>query len=365
MGEKLLLRIRQYHEELTKIIDFYVIPLASIFIVITNSLVIIVYWKEFSLTKNKIRKVASLLYVFIGLANILAVVPKSGLYLYAFLYLKIEEYIPYQFCGTWFYINEFTTIPHCASILFVTTLSIQRYQIIKQPFYAGQKWTIRKTFLKIFTAILLSVLFPFLSFIGSSMEPYDVRIHNETGSNITFTTCHVRFADWVDGHGVDVAIGILIAKFFIILLPSASIILYCDLSLIIYLRMITRVHSVLTHASSALILTVVKRDCKHVLHGSPSQEGNPHIVIILILSSVVLIVEIPYTILIIIHIYFLTLPSPEQISGLRLGPIRNIIDLTVVLSYPTLFISSCLTSKRFRTLMQHLCVCPCKRCRLN
>lgn len=348
----MILRIRQYKETLSRVIDFYVIPIASVFVIITNLFVVVIYWKEHKRTKNKIRKVASLLYVSIGFANIVAVVPKSVLYLYSFLYLKVEEYIPYHFCGTWFYVNQITTIPHSASLLFVTILSIQRYQIIKQPFYAEKKWNVRKTGWKMFFAFLLSFAFPFLSFVGTTIEPYEIRRHNDTGSNATFTSCYVYFAGLVRRYSEDTEIVILIAKFVIILLPSACIILYCDVSLIFYLRMITRVHSVLTRASSALILTVVKRDI-NTKSGSTSRQGNPHIIIILVLSSVVLIVEVPYTILIIVQIKYLTLPVSQQ--QFQLGPIRNLVDLTVVLSYPTLFITSCLTSKRFRTSLQNLC----------
>ncbi|CAG2223768.1 unnamed protein product [Mytilus edulis] len=355
MGKGILSEVREYHYSWTRIIDCYVIPIAAVIVVITSAFVIVIYCKEYRTSKNKIRKVASLIYSVIGLSNIAAILPTAILHTYAFTYGNVKTFVPFNLCWTWFFVHEFTKVPHCASILFVTLLSLQRYQIIKHPFAGSQKWTVNKTKIKIIIALIVSTLISIVPFIGSELVPYQVECEgNITGINCSFTTCHAHFADWLGSYGMEAAIFIMILKFTTIILPSCLIILYCDISLIIYLKMITKVHHVMTHASKKVIHHVVKDKYKSVSNKYDKHEGHPQILLILILSSVVFIVEVPYTVLMFFQIYYWTLPSHESFTFYRIGPVRNAIDLTVVLSYPALFLASCVTSQRFRFMFRNL-----------
>ena len=259
MEKGILSEVREYHHSWTRIIDFYVIPIAAVIVIITSVFVIVIYCKEYRTSKNRIRKVASLIYSAIGLSNIAAIFPKAIIHTYAFTYGNVKMFVPLNLCRSWYFVQEFTKVPHCASILFVTLLSLQRYQIIKHPFVGSQKWTVSKTISKIILVLIVSTLVSIISFIGSELVPYHVEFkENTTTSNSSFTTCHAHFASWLGSYGMEVAIFIMILKFATIIMPSCLIILYCDISLIIYLKMITRVHHVMMHASKTVIHHVVK-----------------------------------------------------------------------------------------------------------
>ncbi|VDH90535.1 Hypothetical predicted protein [Mytilus galloprovincialis] len=145
MEKGILSEVRGYHHSWTRIIDCYVIPIAAVIVIITSVFVIVIYCKEYRTSKNKIRKVASLIYSAIGLSNIAAILPKAIIHTYAFTSGNVKMFVPLNLCRSWYFVQEFTKVPHCASILFVTLLSLQRYQIIKHPFVGSQKWTIPYT----------------------------------------------------------------------------------------------------------------------------------------------------------------------------------------------------------------------------
>lgn len=76
--------------------------------------------------------------------------------------------------------------------------------------------------------------------------------------------------------------------------------------------------------------------------------------LVIIFSSIVFIVHIPYAILLVLYIYVIVTQNYDYIKWFNIGPIKYIIDFTVHLSHPNLFILSCLLSKRFRRLMKIL-----------
>ena len=182
-NKRILLKLRHYHATWTKIIDYYIIPVSALIVVITSAVVIIVYTKEYRTTKHKIRKISSLVYASVALTNIAAVSPKAVLYLYAFSFANITYMIPFNLCRPWHYINEFTKIPHFISILLVALLSLQRFQIVRNPFDGARKWSVCKTVVIMWLCLLLVVLLSILPFFMCKFEIQEIECKHEQEKN--------------------------------------------------------------------------------------------------------------------------------------------------------------------------------------
>lgn len=349
---RILLELRQYYASWTKIINCYIIPVVAVIIVISSTFVIMVYYKEYRSTENNIRKVACIMYAAISFANVTSVAPKAIFYLYAFTHGNITHFIPFKLCWIWYFMNQVTTIPHTASICLVSLLSLQRYMIITCPFSASKKWTVKRTVLTIVIVWILSILFQITSMLGFKFTPSDIECQRYHSNNNTCATCYVYFADWLQGHGETLGICNIITKFLVVLLPSSVTIIYCNISLLLYLREITKVHQMLTKMPKIVINNVLGGTHSRTVH--KHHQDKPHIVLIVVLSSIVFVVDIPYVVLMCIKIYYLSVPSAESMEWFWIGPTRNVADLTLVCSYPALFILSCMISYRFRVLFWNL-----------
>ena len=330
--------------------DRYVIPPAAILVIVTNVLVVLVYCRKYRRLGSEIRKIASILYIAIAIANILAVLPKSALYLYSFSFEHVTHFIPFELCWTWTFLTKLTIIPHLASIWFVTILSLQRFMVIRYPFTHGQLWNLRKTLIAIVSVVIILVILKLPFFFGYKITP--IEINNQTYLSVTSDmSCEIEYADWRQNNG-DVIELILLGFRLLAVLLSSAVIVFCDFSLIAYLQSSTKIHNILLKVISSSIGSGNELLKKKNKRKKALSKTNHQVRLIITLSFIVFIVEIPYALILSMYIYFTVVKFYQPLECYWIGLSNTIFDFSIVMTYPSLFILSCIMSQRFR---RHLC----------
>lgn len=350
-------------------INSYIIPPAAIVVVATNACVIFVYCTQFKKTRNETTKMSSLLYVAIATSNILAVIPKAVLYIYSFVLGHVTSYIPYELCWNWYFLLKLSIIPHISSIWFVAVLSLQRYMVIRHPFTSGQTWSLRKTVIAVILIVFASFVMETPYIFACKFLPLDLHSFSNFTNITSKLTCHVQYADWLNDSGKEVEIFMLCIILFFVIIVSSTIILYCDFSLIGFLLTSAKVRKLMVNIlnydiESGFQNAKLKTKLQSSRHSSSkrktnskleSSDTNHQIKLIVTFSLIVFVVEIPYGIILSLYIYFTVNEIPKPFEWYWVGPIRTIFDVSIVMSYPSLFILSCTLSRRFRRILWASC----------
>lgn len=350
-------------------INSYIISPASIVVVATNACVIFVYCTQFKKTRKETTKMSSLLYVAIATSNILAVIPKAVLYIYSFVLGHVTSYIPYELCWKWYFLMKLSVIPHISSIWLVAVLSLQRYMVIRHPFTSGQTWSLRKTVIAVILIVFASFVMETPYIFACKLLPLDLHSFSNFTKNTSGLTCYVEYADWLNDSGKEVDIFMLCVRLFFVIIVSSAIILYCDFSLIGFLLTSAKVRKLMVNIlnydiESGFAKAKLKTKLQSSRHSSStrktnskleSSDTNYQIILIVTFSLIVFVVEIPYGIILSLYIYFSVNEITKPFEWYWVGPIRTIFDVSIVMSYPSLFILSCTLSRRFRRILWSSC----------
>lgn len=349
------------HGKRSSFINGYIIPTMSMIVLISNMFVIMIYVKQYLRSKNHIRKVSSVLYVSIATFNILSSVPVAMGYFYLFAYENVTHFMPYKFCQFWMALLQFVYFPHMSSIWYVTLLSVQRFMIIKHPFISMEKWTVKKTFVIVILIFIIPCVLQISNLFDISISPLIISTANDTNATDS-VTCSIYYAEWMGSNPVLMDSFFFTMKMIVLIIIPCVLIVYCDFSLILVLQEARQFR---------------KRSCEHrkvaedtnecPLHGRfPANHQcnrkevtkNRHeMFIVLVFSSVIFVVHIPYTVIVIQYIYGISNRDYEFIKSFNVGVYRTVIDLIIHFTHPLLFILSCAISKQFRSLFVKLFVC--------
>lgn len=344
------------------IINGYILPPFGVIILITNMLVIIVYLKQWKRNQSEIHKVSSILYITIATSNILSSVPVSIVYFYLFTLGHVTKYIPYHLCWTWHFLLQYIYIPHMTSIWAVTILSVQRCMVIRYPFSSPIQWTVRKTLIFVVCLWIIPLLLQISSIFDTTISPYEIyrnaTTRNRTINETDMITCTLHYAEWKGDNPETLDAVEFAFKLVAYILIPFVLIVYSDFSLMLYLRNARQVRK-------RILEEAININERNILEKRPNQrnsitsqtensDSRYQTLLVVIFSSIVFIVHIPYAILLVLYIYVIVTQNYYYIKWFNIGPIKYIIDFTVHLSHPNLFILSCLLSKRFRRLMKKL-----------
>lgn len=351
--------------EVTSFINGYIIPILSVIVLISNMFVIIIYVRQYADSKNHIRKVSSILYISIATFNILSSVPIAMGYFYIFAYQNVTYYIPYKLCKFWMALLQFVYFPHMSSIWYLTMLSIQRFMIIKHPFISMEKWTVKKTFIMVILIFMIPCIVQLSNLFDLSIDPLELPTVNGTNESLS-VTCTIYYAEWMGSNAAVVDSVIFIVKMIFYVVIPCILIAYCDFSLMVVLKEARQFRKRSCEHHSVV---EVSPDCPlhgkhHIISNARSRkeakENTHEMMIVLVFSSVIFVVHIPYVIIIILYIYSTLNKDHELSKMINLGIIRTFIDLTIHFTHPLLFILSCAISQQFRLLFMKLFRCSFK-----
>lgn len=345
----------------TVIINGYIIPPVAVIVLVTNMFVILIYFKQFRQTTNNIRKISSILYISIATANTLAILPISVWYFYLFTLGNMANtyFVPYNLCWEWNFFTYVDVFPHMASIWFVTILSVQRYMIIKHPFVSSEKWTLKRMYILLIVVWLVAFTMQLPLVFETYFTPKYISVNTTTNVS-SILGCSAHYADWLDGNGeTSEIISYLLKLIGVIFIPS-FLIIYSDVSLVLFLKESSNVRKILVKTSSTekdQASGSVRSNYVTFQYDLTDSESRRQTLLVVILSSIVFVVEIPYAVLLIVHIHFISIQDYKLKNWLWVGPAGNFINLTMHVSYPILFILSCLLSRQFRKLLLNM-LCP-------
>ena len=356
-NQQLLKGLKLLYTRETVVINGYIIPCVAIIVLVTNTFVVLVYKKQYQQIQNKIRKISSILYISIATSNSLAVLPTSIWYVYLFTFGNVASIVPYNLCWTWNFFTAFEVFPHMASIWFVTILSVQRFMVIRHPFVSIKQWTIKRMFFVVIIIWIITLSIQMPHIFDTSFGPKEILINATTNRSAIFG-CYVYYADWLNNSGETMEILWYTLKLVGIVIIPSILIIYSDASLILFLRESANLRKVLVKMSS-----VEQKELASSVHSEKpnlkcdwtNTENRHQTLLVIILSSIVFIVEIPYAVLLAAYIHFMSVQNYDIVRWFWIGPAGNIISLTMHVSYPTLFILSCLFSRQFRKLLLNMC----------
>lgn len=361
-GKEFLKNLTIQNEERFKIISGYITPCVGFIATISNILVVFVYIKQLRNTGNQIRKVSSILYTAIATSNILSSFPVAVVNGYIFSYESFSNYMPYELCSVWMYMLNWVYTPHMSSIWYVTLLSLQRYMVIKHPFTSLDKWSCKKTLLYVLIIGILSIAIQFPSSVDFSIVPYRL-YRNETFNNTFAITCAIVYKDWT-GEKPEISDSVInIVKLILCIMMPCMMIATCNLLLLLYLNKAKQFCAQTSDHPKDSFKTC-KQDLKqkklnHQQSPVTSQQDikDQKNLLVLVFSSTIFVVHIPYLVIMSLYIHSIATKSHHFIKLFNVGIIRNVIDLTIHMTHPLLFILSCLLSQQFRHLLNQFWKC--------
>ncbi|VDI63062.1 Hypothetical predicted protein, partial [Mytilus galloprovincialis] len=126
--------------------------------------------------------------------------------------------------------------------------------------------------------------------------------------------CSAHYADWLDGNGeTSEMISYLLKLIGVIFIPS-FLIIYSDVSLVLFLKESSNVRKILVKTSSTekdQASGSVRSNYVTFQYDLTDGESRRQTLLVVILSSIVFVVEIPYAVLLIVYIHFISIQDYE------------------------------------------------------
>ncbi|ESO11227.1 hypothetical protein HELRODRAFT_91624 [Helobdella robusta] len=317
-------------------------PCICIITLVTNILVCVV------LCEKSMRSPTNVLLVAMAISDTVTGLWPLPIYLAFYSTSRYNEYIPYEWCNTFFYLTDhLPTIFHTVSIWLTVCLAGQRYLFVCRPTVAKRFCTINKTLKTIAVVYLLSLAFHSLRMAEIMYHPIELSSRVDADANTT--ACFGTFAsivafDVVTFYSVHYTVRTILVN----LVPCVLLVLFN----------VVLIHAMNQAAKrrSQLLKQNMRMESKRL------EEKNSTTMMLVVVVGIFLLVEIPLAIFLLILVINNSKLKP-LISDASIETISLFLNFLILLSYPLNFFIYCLMSRQFRKSFKKLVMCDsyCKK----
>ncbi|XP_069107193.1 sex peptide receptor-like [Argopecten irradians] len=342
----------------------YVLLFLAAIVLIVNSLVVYVFFKE------KMLSTTNILLIGIAISDTLCILPPTLFLVCLYTFLRSSDeppYLPLYLCRSWDYLTKNTTSAmHTASIWLTVCLAVHRYVCVCNPFAAKRYFTRKKTIWTMLTIFMMSFLLHACRFLDTEYHPVPIGVFKSSNislaeealesSNHTMITCTAVHAKWL--HGNEILYECTYYWIFITIVIIGPCVSLFVLS-ILMMRGLRR--------ADAFNMQYVSESHEHqgMIEKHRHQNRSRLTKLIVCILVIVTLVELPLGVTLILWTVTM-LHGTIYISENTLGNISVLLNLVIYNSYPMIFILYCLMSTRFKTALRKLFICPKgkKRCEI-